>query len=92
MSQQPMSPGDWATLQNLLDRAQQNGMVGSALQTIGVNEVVSQWVDGEIERSLQQTVVRPAAKAKAAPAPMNGGRQDACGWWLLHDRCFEKAT
>ena len=48
MSQQPMSPGDWATLQNLLDRAQQNGMVGSALQSIGVNEVVSQWVDGEI--------------------------------------------
>ena len=78
MSQPPgMSPGDWSTLQNLLNQAQQNGMVGDALQSIGVNEVVAQWVDGEIEQGLQQPVVRPTAKAKAAPGSMHGGSQDA---------------
>ena len=77
MAQQPMSQEEWATLQNLLDRAQRNGMVGSALQTIGVDEVVSHWVDGEIERSLQQPVVRPAAKAKAASTHMYVGSQEA---------------
>ena len=55
-----------------------NGMVGDALHSIGVDDSVAQWVDNEIEQSLQQTVVRPKAKAKSSPGvPADDNGQEA---------------
>ncbi len=55
-----MSKEDWTNLHKLRQQAQEQGKVGEALQTIGVEETTANWLDEEIEaRVHQQPVIRP---------------------------------
>ena len=70
MAQRPAQSGmvaeDWQRLQELLSEAQQEGLVGDALQLIGLEEDAAQWVSEEVDHAVNQSVIQPKAKAKVA--------------------------
>ena len=68
----PMSDGEWRMFLTLLDRAQDRGRIGEALQSLGCSTEEATRISVQLDAHHNQQVIRPKAKAKAGAAGGTG--------------------
>ena len=90
-----MTPENWQRLQELLNEAQDGGMVGDALQLIGLEEGAAHWVSNRVDQAARQAVVQPKSKARVAsrnPADYSGSDATDLGYEMVDQGTMSDAS